>query len=130
LLGQTKELSGEVDTGKRLRQIHEEIVCWSRQRRELVLRKQAHEKTCDERFFANCTHVLVHLTLHSWATFVRTLYGEMHEKILVIYLIYYSLLLLPKTGWLAEWCQLKQACADEARHMEDLWCLEDINRTP
>jgi hypothetical protein len=27
LLGQTKELSGEVDTGKRLRQIHEEIVC-------------------------------------------------------------------------------------------------------
>jgi hypothetical protein len=26
--------------------------------------KQTHERTCDERVFANNTHVLVHLTLH------------------------------------------------------------------
>ena len=33
------------------------------------------------RIFANNTHVLVHLTLCSWAAFVRILYREMHQKI-------------------------------------------------
>lgn len=42
----------------------------SRRRREGTLLKQAHERTRDEGFFANNTHVLVSLTLHSRAAFV------------------------------------------------------------
>jgi hypothetical protein len=34
-------------------------------RRKDVLLKQAHERTHDERFFANKMHELVHLTFHN-----------------------------------------------------------------
>jgi hypothetical protein len=74
LLGQTWEgtfhLSGH--RCERLRQTPQGTFHWSRHRRENVMLKQAYLRTHDEGFFAKVTHVLVHLTLPSWAVFVGT----------------------------------------------------------
>ena len=60
-----KECFPEVDTGERLRQTPEGTFHCGRHRRENVLLKQAREGTRDEGFFANDTHVLVCLRMHS-----------------------------------------------------------------
>ena len=54
------------------RQICEGTFHWSRHRREDILLKQTHERTHDEGFFVNNTHVIVCHTLLSWVAFVRT----------------------------------------------------------
>ena len=95
-----------------LRQTCEGVFHRSRHRREDVLLKQAHERTCDERFFANDTHVLV-------------CHREKATKTLLV--ACYSFLPLPRTQD-GHFQGLKMmgrvmsaetdACA-EARHMED-----------
>jgi hypothetical protein len=96
-----KECFSKVDTDERLRQTGEGTFHWSRHRREDVLFMQTCERTRDEGLFANDTHVLVHLALHS----------ELH-----------LLGCHGDSGWLDAHV--------EARHMEDTWCLEGLNRTP
>jgi hypothetical protein len=110
----------------RLRQICEETVCCSRHRRKGVLLKQARVRTGGEGVSANNTHVLVRLTLHSWAAFVRTP-GETHQK---------NFWCCAVVSWrfLRLWLIGRVTSAEtdthaEARHMEDVWCLEVINRT-
>jgi hypothetical protein len=56
-----KECSPEVDTNVKLGQTREGMFHWSRHRREDGLLEQTHERTCDEGFFADNTHVLVFL---------------------------------------------------------------------
>jgi hypothetical protein len=80
---------------------------WSRHRWKDVLLKQACERTSDEEFLANNTHVLVHLTLHSWALFVVTPEKETHQKKLLVRFLR-LLATSEDLGWLAEWCQLIQ----------------------
>ena len=67
-----KQSFPEVDTDERLRQTCEGMFHRSRHRRKDVLLKQTCERTCDEGFFANDKHVLVHLTLCSCAACVGT----------------------------------------------------------
>jgi hypothetical protein len=73
LLGQTWSVFLKCTQVKaeRLRQAYEGMFSWSRHRRKDVLLKQACERIRDG-IFANNRHVLVCLTLHSWAAFVRT----------------------------------------------------------
>ena len=55
-----KKHLAEVDTGKRLGRFVKECLAEADTgRRKDVLLKQAHERTCDEGFFANNMHVLV-----------------------------------------------------------------------
>jgi hypothetical protein len=63
------------------------VFCWGKHVKEYfwhrwkdVLLKQARERPCDEGFFHNDMHVLVHLTLYSWAPFVGTPQRETHQK--------------------------------------------------
>jgi hypothetical protein len=113
----------KVDTHERLRQTREGTFHWSRHRREDVLLKQAHERTRDEGFFANNTHVLVHLTLHSWTAFVRIPYREIHQKSSGGMLQFIATSL--DSGWLGKWCQLRQT------HMlrQNSWRTQEVWRT-
>jgi hypothetical protein len=79
-------------------------------RREDVLLIWIYERTHDEGLYANNTHVLVHLTLHSWAAFFgtpRTWADRMH-------------VLMQDLCW--------GKTQSEARHVEDTY-LEGITRT-
>lgn len=62
MLGQTRlaEHLAEFYTDERLRQTREGTFCRSRHRRGEVLLKPSRERTCEEGFFANDTHVFVH----------------------------------------------------------------------
>jgi hypothetical protein len=124
LLGQTREetFCSSGHRCDRLRQTREGTFHWSRHRREDALLKQASEGIRDEGFFVNDTHVFVHFTLFSWAAFVGTPYREMHWK--------------TSGGGCGFWglgligCMSSGKTSIEARHVEDMWCLEGINRTP
>jgi hypothetical protein len=94
-----KECFPEVDTGERLRQTPEGMFHWSRHGREDALLKHVCERIRDEGFFASNPHVLIRLTLCSWAD-----------------------------CWDSTDLGLLDAHA-EARHMEDMGCLEGRNRT-
>ena len=81
------------------------------ERREDVLLKQAHERICDEGFFANDMHVLhvLHcvVELHLW--------GHHREKCTKTLLVVYSSLLLLLRTW-ADWMQVlrQDTCLDKA----------------
>jgi len=109
-----------------LEQIHEGTFHWSRHRREDVLLKQACERTRDERFFANDTHVLVLLTLCSWAAFVGRLWREMYQKPSggVLHFVAAS----KDMVWL-DACAEVRTVLRQGVHVEDMWCLEGTNRS-
>ena len=111
-----KECFPAVYTGKGLRQSREWTFLWSRHRREDVLLKQIHEITRDKGFFANSTHMLVHLTLLGLC----------------------GLWLIGCTCWDKTCANSRpvlreDTCWDkthaETRHVEDIWCLKGISRT-
>jgi hypothetical protein len=115
-----------MDTGERLRQTPEGTFHWSRHRRKDILLKQARERTCDGGLFANDIRVLGCLTLQSWAPFVGTPLRETHQKLLVV-CCSFLLLLRTRTDWQSDvsW----DRCTGWAGHVQDMWCLEAINRT-
>jgi hypothetical protein len=126
--------------GVLLGQTCERMLHWSRPRRKDVLLKQAHESTHEEGVFANNTHVLVCLTLHSWAAFVRdSVEGNVPKKkpkpkpktktkTKKLLVVCCGFLPLPRTWADGERdVSLGKACA-EAGHVEDTWCLEGIKR--
>ena len=89
-----------------LEQTCEGVFHWSRHRWKDVLLKHTCERTHDKGFFANNIHVLVRLTMHSWAAFVRILWT-----------------------W-SDWMYVLRQNMCWGVHMDDTWCLEGINRTP
>jgi len=108
-LGQTREgvFSWSEQKSERLRQTYEGTFRYSEaDRKEDVLLKQTLERVCDEGFFANNTHVLVCLTLHSWATFIWTLRTQ------------------------ADWMYMLRQDLCWSKACEDTWRLEVINKTP
>jgi hypothetical protein len=90
-----KECFPEVDTGERIRQTHEGTFHWSRHRRENALLKQARERTHDEGFVTKDTHVLVHLTLHSWDALAGLHREKCTKKLLVVCCSFLMLLQTP-----------------------------------
>jgi hypothetical protein len=96
---------------ERLRQTREGRFRWSRHRREDALLKQARERTRGEGAFADNTHALVCLTLHSWAA---GRHREKHTKNLLV--VCCSLLLLPRTQ--ADWMHV---LGQGTRRKCDVW---------
>ena len=129
-----KEYFPEVDTGESLRQNHEGMFYWQRQKTKDVLLKQAYERICNKGLPAN-THVLFHITLYSYIPSVGTPYREMYKNKNRKTSGFFDA--SADWGWLAEWSQLRLAkwpqlrqmlMPHEARPREDIWCLEGIKK--
>jgi hypothetical protein len=99
------------DTGERLKQTYEGTFSWSRHERKDVLLRKACERTHDEGFFANSTHVLISKTF-CWCASA------------------FLLLLGTQADWQSDVSICRGKAHAKARPMEDTWCLECINRTP
>lgn len=86
---------------------HEGTFRWSSHRRKDIILKGAHERDCDEEFFANNMNVLVCLTLCSWPAFVQAAQQGMHQKtFLVMWCDFFAV--FKDSGWLAERYHLRR----------------------
>jgi hypothetical protein len=98
------------------------MFCWSRQRRQYILLKQAHERTCDKGYFANNRHYgsILHFIVELHLSGCHR--EKCTKKVLMVCCSFFPFPLIICTCW--------GKTHVETRHVEDTWCLEGINRTP